>query len=142
MCKFRTHYDNLNVMQNATPAVIKSAYKTLCQIYHPDKYVGGYEQAHLIMKLINKAYAILSDPIKRIEHDKWIAEKENPFTWILGIATVVKNNTKEQHGDEEINQNKYRNNFSSNNNSVHTNNADGFYLSRIQLENNYHSWIA
>jgi curved DNA-binding protein CbpA len=76
MAKFRTHYDNLNVSRNAPLSVIKAAYKVLCQKYHPDKYIGGHDEALRIMKSINSAYAVLSDSAKRAEHDQWIAQQE------------------------------------------------------------------
>lgn len=76
MAKFKTHYDNLNVSRNAPASVIKAAYKTLCQNYHPDKYTGGSEEALRIIKIINAAYAVLSDPDKRAEHDQWINKQE------------------------------------------------------------------
>jgi hypothetical protein len=76
MAKFRTHYDNLNVSRNAPASVIKAAYKALCQNYHPDKYAGGAEEALRIMKIINGAYAVLSDSAKRAEHDQWIDSQE------------------------------------------------------------------
>lgn len=75
MKKFRTHYDNLNVARNADIAVIKAAYKALAQKYHPDKNPDN-PNAQKIMQVINKAYEVLSDPIKRAEHDRWIAEQE------------------------------------------------------------------
>jgi len=76
MAKIRTHYDNLNVSRNAPASVIKAAYKALCQKYHPDKYIGGHEEALRIMKSINSAYAVLSDSGKRAEHDQWIDQQE------------------------------------------------------------------
>jgi len=76
MANFKTHYDNLNVSRNAPSSVIKAAYKVLCQNYHPDKYAGGSEEALRIMKIINAAYAVLSDSAKRAEHDQWIARQE------------------------------------------------------------------
>jgi len=76
MAKIRTHYDNLNVSRNAPASVIKAAYKALCQKYHPDKYIGGHEEALRIMKSINSAYAVLSDSGKRAEHDQWIDRQE------------------------------------------------------------------
>lgn len=76
MAKFRTHYDNLNVSRNAPLSVIKAAYKALCQKYHPDKYIGGHDEALRIMKSINSAYAVLSDSGKRAEHDQWIDQQE------------------------------------------------------------------
>lgn len=76
MARFRTHYDNLKVSRNAPAIIIKAAYKKLSQNYHPDKFPGDQGQAHQIMKAINKAYVVLSDPIKRAAHDRWI-EKMN-----------------------------------------------------------------
>jgi len=76
MAKIKTHYDNLNVSRNAPASVIKAAYKVLCQNYHPDKYAGGPEEALRIMKIINGAYAVLSDVDKRAEHDQWIDMQE------------------------------------------------------------------
>lgn len=73
--KFRTHYDNLNVARNADIAVIKAAYKALASKYHPDKNPDN-PNAQKIMQIINQAYEVLSDPIKRAEHDRWIAEQE------------------------------------------------------------------
>jgi hypothetical protein len=76
MVRFKTHYDNLNVSDNAPISVIKAAYKALCQKYHPDKYPGGPEEALRLMKTINAAYAVLSDPGKRAEHDHWIEKQK------------------------------------------------------------------
>ena len=75
MAKFRTHYDNLKVSRNAPQEVIKAAYRVLSQKYHPDLNQND-SKANDIMQLINEAYAILSDPYKREEHDKWIAYQE------------------------------------------------------------------
>lgn len=75
MKKFRTHYDNLNVARTADIAVIKAAYKALAQKYHPDRNPDN-PNAERIMQIINKAYEVLSDPIRRAEHDKWIDEQE------------------------------------------------------------------
>lgn len=72
----RTHYDNLKVARNAPPEVIRAAYKSLSQKYHPDQNPGDPDAAR-IMALINEAYRILSDPIKRREHDEWIRRSES-----------------------------------------------------------------
>ncbi|MGR8935516.1 MAG: J domain-containing protein [Gammaproteobacteria bacterium] len=76
MSKIRSHYDNLMVANNASPRVIKAAYKALCQTYHPDKYQGGVGEAERIMKIINAAYEVLSDPLKKAEHDAWLAANQ------------------------------------------------------------------
>ena len=76
MAKYRTHYDNLKVTRNAPESVIRAAYKALMQQYHPDKYDGPEVQALRITKIINDAYEILIEPVRRAEHDKWIDEQE------------------------------------------------------------------
>jgi curved DNA-binding protein CbpA len=73
---FRTHYDNLKVARDAPDYVIRAAYKTLSQNFHPDKNPGDAHAAK-IMAIINKSYEVLSDPIKRREHDEWIAREES-----------------------------------------------------------------
>lgn len=71
----RTHYDNLKVARDAPDIVIRAAYKSLSQRFHPDKNPGD-ERAVRIMAIINRSYEILSDPQKRREHDAWIAREE------------------------------------------------------------------
>lgn len=75
MKKIRTHYDVLQVTRNASPEVIRSAYKILTQKYHPDKN-GGSPESQRVMKIINEAYKVLSNPITRREYDRLIIEKE------------------------------------------------------------------
>jgi hypothetical protein len=70
-----THYDNLKVARNAPDAVIRAAYKTLSQTYHPDKHPGNPRAAE-VMKILNASYGVLSDPVRRREHDQWIAREE------------------------------------------------------------------
>jgi|GEM_PF-2422267 len=75
MARIHTHYDNLKVARDAPPEVIRAAYKTLSQKYHPDRH-GNSADAIRIIQIINTAYAVLSDPAKRREHDDWIARNE------------------------------------------------------------------
>lgn len=75
MKKTRTHYDNLMVARNASPEVIRAAYKSLSQKYHPDRH-GGDARAAQIMSIINASYEVLSDPARRRQHDEWIAQQE------------------------------------------------------------------
>ena len=70
-----THYDNLKVARNAPPEVIRAAYKTLCQQFHPDRH-AGHPRATQTFQLINAAYEVLSDPARRRQHDEWIAKTE------------------------------------------------------------------
>ncbi len=74
MEKLRTHYDNLQVAENASSEVIKGAYRYLSQKWHPDKNPDNRQAAERIITIINEAYHILSDPERRRQHDIWISE--------------------------------------------------------------------
>lgn len=76
MPQIHTHYDTLSVVRNAPPEVIRAAYKTLSQKYHPDRNSED-ANATAIMAKINEAYAALSDPAKRKEYDKWLEKQES-----------------------------------------------------------------
>jgi hypothetical protein len=88
MAKIHTHYDNLKVSRHAPQEVIRAAYKALSQKYHPDKNPGD-ERAARIMAIVNTAYNILSDPVRRKEHDDWISSEEWEVEWL-----------ESTHGDE------------------------------------------
>lgn len=81
MAKIHTHYDNLKVARLAPQEVIRAAYKALSQKYHPDKNPGD-EKAARIMAILNTAYGILADPVRRKEHDEWIAAEEWEIEWL------------------------------------------------------------
>src|SRR5205085_5351640 len=81
MAKIHTHYDNLKVARQAPQEVVRAAYKALSQKYHPDKNPGD-EKAARIMAIVNTAYNILSDPVRRKEHDDWIAAEEWEVEWL------------------------------------------------------------
>ncbi|MFL6708387.1 MAG: J domain-containing protein [Massilia sp.] len=81
MAKIHTHYDNLKVARMAPQEVIRAAYKALSQKYHPDKNPGD-EKAARIMAIVNTAYGILADPVRRKEHDEWIAAEEWEIAWL------------------------------------------------------------
>ena len=75
MEKIKTHYDNLQVTENASPEVIRGAYRYLSQKWHPDRNLRTVEQATRITQIINEAFAVLSDPHRRREHDVWIRDQ-------------------------------------------------------------------
>lgn len=74
MTHIKTHYETMKVDRQAPLVVIRAAYKALCQLEHPDRNPGP--EAENRMAHINAAYAVLRDPARRAEHDKWIAEQE------------------------------------------------------------------
>lgn len=60
-------YEVLQISPTATPEVIQAAYRALARTYHPD--VNGSAEAASLMRQVNAAYAILSDPTKRARYD-------------------------------------------------------------------------
>ncbi len=82
----KNYYDILQVNKNASPEIIEKAYKTLAKKYHPDLQPEPQKkQAEEILKEINEAYEVLSNPEKKKCYDNTLISKEN----------IVSNNTKE-----------------------------------------------
>jgi len=68
-------YDILQVSENASDEIIEKAYRTLAKKYHPDLQPNEKKQtAEAMMKTINEAYEILSNPKKKEEYDRQRAE--------------------------------------------------------------------
>lgn len=72
------HYAILYVDPSAPPEVIRAAYHRLVIMYHPDK--NRSSRATGLMVLINGAYAVLKDPVKRAEYDRIREIKEHPYS--------------------------------------------------------------
>ncbi len=70
-------YEILDIGYNATKEEIKLAYKRLVRIYHPD--VNKSKDAEIKFKLLNNAYEILSDEIKRKNYDSLLNIKVSDF---------------------------------------------------------------
>lgn len=75
MNTLKTHYSHLQVVEDASPEVIKAAYKYLSQKYHPDRNPNDRVRCESIMQVLNEAYRILIDPELRKEYDEWIARQ-------------------------------------------------------------------
>jgi len=73
----RDYYQILGVEKDASAQKIKEAYRKLAFQYHPDRNPcppGGREgnpSAVEKMKEVNEAYAVLSDPKKRMDYDRF-----------------------------------------------------------------------
>jgi curved DNA-binding protein CbpA len=74
------HYDVLEVSQKASPEVIKAAYKSLMQRYHPDKNPDNKDAAAR-SGLITLAYDVLSDATRRTVYD--ISISPVPETYVV-----------------------------------------------------------
>ncbi len=63
----KTYYEILEVDKKASQKDIKSAYRRLAILYHPDK--NKLPEAEEMFKGIAEAYSVLSDPSKRKQYD-------------------------------------------------------------------------
>ncbi|HPC82781.1 MAG TPA: molecular chaperone DnaJ [Thermoanaerobaculaceae bacterium] len=77
----RDYYEVLGVARSASPAEIKAAYRKAAVKYHPDRNPGDKE-AEERFKEAAEAYAVLSDPDKRAQYDRFghSGVGEQPFT--------------------------------------------------------------
>lgn len=78
MATERSHYEVLGVARDAPTAVIRDAYRTLARRHHPD--TGGTTSgsaasspSYAAMAEVNRAWNVLSDPIRRREYDRTLA---------------------------------------------------------------------
>lgn len=71
----KTHYDTLKVSRDAPIEVIRAAYRALCLKHHPDRHPEDAGAADT-MRLLNRAYEVLSDPERRREYDACIRQSE------------------------------------------------------------------
>lgn len=101
-----THYEKLGLSKKATEKEIKDAYKALVKKYHPDVYQGDKTYAEKMIKEINCAYDILSDPIKKAEYD----EEINPTTYTYTPPSY--NYTPPKYDTPPSHYNDYRKNYS------------------------------
>jgi DnaJ-class molecular chaperone len=62
------YYQILGIEKEATAEKIKESYRQMALKYHPDRNSGDSEAAEM-MKSINEAYAVLSNPEKRRHYD-------------------------------------------------------------------------
>lgn len=73
----KNYYDILQVNKNASPEIIEKAYKTLAKKYHPDLQTEeNKKQAEEILKEINEAYEVLSNPEKKQMYDTSLSQQE------------------------------------------------------------------
>ena len=63
----KTYYEILEVDKKASQENIKSAYRRLVMLYHPDK--NKLPEAEEMFKEIEEAYSVLSDPSQQKQYD-------------------------------------------------------------------------
>ena len=62
------YYEILELSRAATQDEVKAAYKKMASVVHPDR--GG---SAMLFRLVQEAYDVLSDPVKRKQHDSDLA---------------------------------------------------------------------
>ncbi len=70
-----TLYDILEVSPHASDLVVKAAYRCLTQANHPDKNSGN-AGASARQAVINHAYFVLSDPVRRQRYDRAVGSMQ------------------------------------------------------------------
>lgn len=70
-----TYYERLQIDEDASAEAIQAAHKYLSQKWHPDMNPENQELALRNLQAINRAYEVLSNPVSRIKHDKWIEDR-------------------------------------------------------------------
>ncbi|KAI5798040.1 hypothetical protein DFH27DRAFT_526079 [Peziza echinospora] len=64
------HYAALQVRPSAQASEIKSSYRKLALLYHPDRNHGKEEEANRKFQAIQAAYEVLNDPTRRAKYDR------------------------------------------------------------------------
>jgi len=81
----KNYYLVLGLQSNAGPVEIKDAYRRLAKEFHPDHY--GEDDSHF--RAVQEAYSVLSDPVRRRNHDRMtqehIPETRQPHPYAMNM---------------------------------------------------------
>ncbi|MDO5382463.1 MAG: J domain-containing protein [Eubacteriales bacterium] len=102
------YFQVLNLSQDAEIDVIKASYKALAKKYHPDNKNIPREVSEKRMRLINEAYSVLSDDVKREQYIKKL-KSESPNK-VESCYREEKNDDKEKSDDFEFGKEEIINN--------------------------------
>lgn len=82
---FKDYYHILQVHYDASPEIIKAAYRKLCTLYHPDTSKNANEDVRMLE--INEAYHVLGNSTSRTEyHKKWLAHFTDRSSYVSSIS--------------------------------------------------------
>lgn len=73
---FSYYYRTLGITSTASEDEIKTAYRKLTKLYHPDSYKGPRDPNKIMIE-INQAYAVLHNKESREKYDRELAEHEH-----------------------------------------------------------------
>ena len=96
----KTYYDILEVSRFASDDVINKAHKILVKKYHPDLQTeNDKKQAEEQMILINQAYEVLSDPVKKKQYDETLEQNERKKTYSATSSASSTNSSSSVNND-------------------------------------------
>lgn len=72
---FQNHYERLELSRSADEGEIKSAYRRLARVHHPD-VAPDRERGRSAFLLIKEAYEVLRDPERRRDYDELLGASE------------------------------------------------------------------
>ena len=118
----KNYYEILQINQNASPEIIDKAYKTLAKKYHPDlQEESNKKQAEEILKEINEAYEILSNPDKKALYDQNLKNETISQEDYDEIYEENQNLKKAINNMKNLNYNNYNKNNNNNLNNNYSN---------------------
>ncbi|ARF10298.1 DnaJ domain protein [Hokovirus HKV1] len=123
----KSYYDILEIDKDASPQVIKKAYKKLAFKYHPDKNKNSEESAKKF-KEISEAYQVLSDPQKKEKYDMYGEDYER-----------YANENFHEINPEEIFANFFGNSFSMHDNFFQRSKPSRFNFNHDPFSNMNHN---
>ena len=99
------YYNLFGLDERTDPATIKKTYYALCKIYHPD--VQGDSA---MMVRINRAYEVLSDPIRRAAYDygRVISRRESIADLFNYVYSYEPNKVRQAYVPEHLRRQKTR----------------------------------
>lgn len=106
----KTLYEILEVSENASQEIIEKAYKVLAKKYHPDLQPQEKKQeAEKTMKMLNEAYCVLSNPIKRKSYDEKLQEqRKQEMNYYHENIPNAKEQQYQTAGENQNNKIKYK----------------------------------
>ena len=84
----KNYYSILGLDTDAEDVVIKAAYRSLCQKYHPDKWLHDTAFATKKLQEINEAYAVLSDLTRKADFDEVFKKSQQGTDYAFASKTM------------------------------------------------------
>ena len=123
----KDYYKILEIDKDASPEIIKVAYKLLVKKYHPDLKEGKEKkQAEEKIKEINEAYDILSNPEKKAQYNHTLISDSISLEQYKAVLTenqnlkkelsFLKNNYNQSYNRTNYTKTQYTNMYDNDNN--------------------------